>query len=162
MIVLVMGVAGCGKTTVGAALADRLDWDFIEGDALHPPDNVARMTRGEPLTDRHRVPWLDALRREIEARLRHEDPAVVAASILKERYRARLHVDDPRVLLAYLEISREMARERLSGRAGHFFGPDLVDSQFQALEPPEDALVLDAALPVADLVERLRASAGAG
>lgn len=158
MIVLVSGVAGSGKTTVGAALAERLGWDFIEGDALHPPTNVARMGRGEPLRDVDRKPWLAALRREIEARLPEGIPAVVATSALKRRYREQLLADDPRVLLAFLEISPELARQRLVGRGGHFFGADLVDSQFAALEPPSDALVLPADVPVSELVDALVAA----
>lgn len=158
MIVLVSGVAGSGKTTVGAALAERLGWDFIEGDALHPPANVARMGRGEPLRDVDREPWLAALRREIEARLPEGIPAVVATSALKRRYREQLLADDPRVLLAFLDISPELARRRLVGRGGHFFSADLVDSQFAALEPPSDALVLPADVPVSELVDALVAA----
>ncbi|MBW3535909.1 MAG: winged helix-turn-helix transcriptional regulator, partial [Gemmatimonadetes bacterium] len=111
MIVLVSGVAGSGKTTVGAALAERLGWDFIEGDTLHPPENVAAMRRGEPLTDEDREPWLAALRHEIEARLLDGSPAVVATSALKRRYREMLLADDHRVVLVFLEISRELARQ---------------------------------------------------
>lgn len=162
MIVLVSGVAGSGKTTVGAALAERLGWDFIEGDTLHPPENVAAMARGEPLTDEDRQPWLTALRREIEARLIEGRPAVIATSALKRRYRERLLADDPRVVLVFLEISPELARRRLASRGGHFFGPGLVDSQFAALEPPADALVLPADAPVAELVERMREWLGTG
>lgn len=155
MIVLVSGVAGSGKTTVGAALADRLGWDFIEGDTLHTPAGIARMRRGEPLTDLHREPWLAALRAEIEARLLQRRPAVVAASALKPRHRERLLVDDQRVVLVFLEISPELARRRLAARAGHFFGEELADSQFAALEPPADALVLPAEAPVSELVDLL-------
>ncbi len=155
MIVLVSGVASSGKTTVGAALADRLGWDFIEGDTLHPPANVAKMRRGEPLTDLDRDPWLDALHREIEARLPDGPSAVVATSALKRRYRERLLVGQPGVHLVFLEISRELARQRLASRRGHFFGDELVDSQFEALEPPADALVLPADTPVDELVERI-------
>lgn len=162
MIVLVSGVAGSGKTTVGAALAERLGWDFIEGDTLHPPENVEAMARGEPLTDADREPWLAALRSEIEARLLDGRPAVIATSALKRRYREVLLVDEPRVVLVFLEISRELARRRLATRGGHFFGPGLVDSQFAALEPPTDALVLPADVPVAELVERVRRWVEAG
>lgn len=162
MIVLVSGVAGSGKTTVGAALAEQMGWDFIEGDTLHPPANVAKMSRGEPLTDLDRKPWLDALRGEIEARLPDGPSAVLTTSALKRRYRRTLLVGQPGVFLVFLEISRQLARERLGSRGGHFFGADLVDSQFTALEPPTDALVLPADAPVADLVERIRRGLPAG
>ncbi len=156
MIVVVSGVAGSGKSTVGAALAERLGWDFVEGDAFHPEENVARMREGEPLTDAHRGPWLDSLRAEITTRLREHRPAVVAASALKARHRARLLPDDPRVLLVFLETSPALAARRLRARAGHFFGPALVESQFAALEPPADALVLPADAAVDDLVTAIR------
>ena len=141
-IVVVAGVAGSGKTTVGEALADRLGWDYVEGDALHPRANVDKMGRGEALDDRDRGPWLDALRAEIDARLEEGPPAVMAASGLKARHRARLRTDDPRVLLVFLSISRDVARSRLTTRSGHFFGADLVESQFRALEPPDEGLTL--------------------
>ncbi len=151
-----MGVAGSGKTTVGRALAECLGWDFVEGDALHPPANVERMARGEPLTDRDRAPWLAALREAITDHLDADRPAVVVASALKRRYRQALMGDDPRVLLVFLEISPPLAARRLASRGGHFFGPALAASQFAALEPPAGALTLPADAPVPELVERVR------
>ncbi len=159
MVVVVSGVAGSGKSTVGEAVADALGWDYIEGDASHPPENVEKMSRGEPLDDRDRAPWLAALRAEIEARLEAGPPAVLAASALKARYRRELRVDHPRVLLVFLEISPELARERLTTRGGHFFGADLVASQFEALERPEHALVLPAEWSVPHLVEAVERAA---
>lgn len=163
MIVLVMGVAGSGKSTVGAALAARLGWKFVEGDALHPPENVARMARGEPLTDRDRAPWLAALRRVMEADLSSGASAVVVASGLKAAYRRELLVDDPRVVPVFLDISPRLATERLAARGGHFFGPELVASQFAALERPPAEMTLPGSLPVPELVDRIRRRvAGAG
>lgn len=157
MIVVVAGVAGSGKTTVGAALAEKLGWDFIEGDTIHPPENVAKMARGEPLDDQDRAPWLAALGSVIDRRLSADEPAVVAASALKRRYRDALRVDDPRVLLVFLDISPTLARERLGTRGGHFFGADLADSQFAALERPEEGLVLPADAPIPELVDQIQA-----
>jgi gluconokinase len=153
LVVVVSGVAGSGKTTVGEAVADRLGWDYLEGDAVHPSGNVEKMARGEPLADDDRAPWLAALRADIEARLDGGPPAVLAASALKSRYRRELRVDHPRVLLVFLEISPERARERLTTRGGHFFGAELVASQFDALERPEHALVLPAEWSVRELVD---------
>lgn len=164
VIVLVTGVAGSGKTTVGAALAHDLGWDFVEGDALHSPASVAKMARGEPLTDRDRDPWLATLAREVDARLRDGHPAVIATSVLKRRYRDRLRVADPRVALVFLEIPPALARRRVAARAGHFFGSDLVASQFAALEPPDPAhaIVLPAAAPVAEIVRLALSRLGRG
>ena len=134
-----MGVSGSGKTTVGRLLADRLGATFIEGDAYHPAANVAKMERGEPLTDADRAPWLDALRAVIEELLERDATGVVACSALKARYRERLHVGHPRVRLVYLEGDPPTIRARMEARADHFMPPDLLRSQFEALEPPTDA-----------------------
>jgi gluconokinase len=139
MVILVMGVSGSGKTTVGRRLADRLGAAFIEGDAYHPAANVAKMERGEPLTDADRRPWLEALRAVIEDLLERSETGVVACSALKARYRARLHVDHPRVRLVYLEGDAATIRARMEARADHFMPPGLLQSQFDALEPPTDA-----------------------
>lgn len=155
MIVLISGVAGAGKTTVGSALAERLGWDFIEGDDFHPPANVEKMSRGEPLTDADRAPWLDALRKRIEWHIETGKPAVVTTSALKRRYRDILHVDDPYVTLVFLEALPELIQERLAARQDHFFDPALLESQFRALERPADALVLPAGDAVPELVERI-------
>lgn len=138
---LVMGVAGSGKSTLGAALAARLGWPFQDGDALHPPANVARMAAGIPLTDLDRGPWLDA----IAAWIADHPEGVVACSALKRAYRARLAA---RVI--YLRGDHDLIAGRLAVRAGHFFAPALLDSQFAALEPPgpdEHPIVVDCALP---------------
>lgn len=155
MIVLISGVAGAGKTTVGSALAERLGWDFIEGDDFHPAVNVEKMSRGEPLTDADRVPWLDALRKRIEEHIQAGKPAVVTTSALKRRHRDILHVDHPYVTLVFLDASPELIRERLAERRDHFFDPALLESQFRALERPADVLVLPAEDTVPELVERI-------
>ena len=135
-VLLLIGVSGVGKTTVGLEVAERLGWDFFDADDFHPSANVAKMERGEGLTDADRGPWLDALRRLIERRLEERAPAVIACSALKATYRTRLRGGDPRVALVWLDTAREAIARRLAEREGHYAGPDLLASQFQALEPP--------------------------
>ncbi|MEI9424381.1 gluconokinase [Mesorhizobium sp. Cs1299R1N1] len=153
--VVVMGVAGCGKSAVGIALADALGAVFIEGDRLHPPENVARMARGEPLTDQLREGWLDAIGERIAASIAKGQGVVAACSALKRGYRERLRGFCPDIIFLYLEIDPATARQRVAGRKGHFMPASLVDSQFAILEPPgadERALTLDATRPVDELV----------
>ena len=149
--VVVMGVAGSGKTVVGSALAKTLHVAFIEGDDLHPPENVAKMARGEPLNDEERVGWLDAVGRSI----REKGNAVAACSALKRRYRDQLRNLNPSLVFVYLAIDPDTSRQRVGGRKGHFMPASLVESQFAALEPPggdEAAYTLNGLLPVAELV----------
>lgn len=135
-IAVVMGVAGAGKTTVGERLAKRLRWEFIEGDRLHPPENVAKMQSGHPLTDADRAPWLAAIAREIDHRRAAGNSAVVACSALKRAYRRLVVGDRPGVRLVYLAGTPELIAGRLARRRGHFMPPELLASQFAALEPP--------------------------
>lgn len=147
-----MGVAGTGKSTVGAALARELAWEFIEADAFHPPRNVAKMRRGEPLDDDDRRPWLARVRARIE---RCED-AVVACSALKSRYRkVLLHGLEAQVV--YLHGARELLAKRLAERRGHFFKAGLLDSQLETLEPPKGAIEIDVSRTVEDIVSQLAA-----
>ncbi|BAV46313.1 carbohydrate kinase, thermoresistant glucokinase family [Mesorhizobium loti] len=153
--IVVMGVAGCGKSAVGIALAAKLDAVFIEGDRLHPPENVARMASGEPLTDQLREGWLDAIGERIAASIAEGQGVVAACSALKRNYRERLRGFCADIVFLYLEIDPATARERVAGRKGHFMPASLVDSQFAILEPPgrdERALTIDATRPVADAV----------
>ena len=153
--IVVMGVAGCGKSAVGIALAAALGAVFIEGDRLHPPENVARMASGEPLTDQLRQGWLDAIGERIAALMGQGEGVVAACSALKRSYRERLSGFCPDVVFLYLEIDPATARQRVGNRKGHFMPASLVDSQFAILEPPaadERALTLDATRPVGDLV----------
>jgi gluconokinase len=153
-----MGVAGCGKTVVGEALAKALGAVFIEGDRLHPPENVARMARGEPLTDALRAGWLDAIGERIAASIADGQKAVAACSALKRSYRDRLRGFCPGIVFVYLKIDRETAWRRVAGRKGHFMPASLVDSQFAILEEPgpdEGAATVDARLTVADVAKEL-------
>lgn len=153
--VVVVGVTGCGKSTLGRALAAKLGWTFLEGDAFHGPLSLSKMVRGEALTDVDRLPWLERLAHEIhllESAGRH---AVLACSALKESYRALLRDASKKLVFVHLDAPQEKIAERLSHRVGHFADGRLLPSQCAAWEPCPDALVLDAFLPVDDLVERV-------
>jgi gluconokinase len=142
-----MGVSGAGKSTLGRALAARLGWDFQEGDDLHPPANIAKMSAGLPLTDDDRAPWLVAVAAWIEARIASGQGGVVACSALKAAYRAELTQGQSSVRLVYLRGSKALIADRVARRTGHFMPPSLIDSQFAALEPPapqEGAIVVSA------------------
>ncbi len=157
---IVMGVAGCGKTTVGAQLAKRLDCPFIDADDYHPEKNVEKMSAGVPLSDDDRWPWLDVVRASIEE-LRWQHPCVVVAcSALKASYRDRLSAGDPTSRFVYLQISPETAKMRLSRRRNHFMPAGLVESQFAALEEPVDAVVVEAKKSVDDIVVQVIAAIG--
>ena len=135
-VVIVMGVSGSGKTTVARGVADRAGWRLVEGDALHPPENVAKMHAGTPLTDEDRWPWLRAIAAEIDAMRARGESAVVACSALKRAYRDILIGGRSDVVLVYLQGSKELIASRLVARRGHFMPPALLDSQFATLEEP--------------------------
>ena len=133
--VVVMGVAGCGKTSVGLALADGLGWPFLEGDSLHPAENIAKMSAGIPLQDEDRWGWLDVIAARIAQARDSGERLVVSCSALKRRYRERLAAGGLRVLFVHLDGSRELILGRMALRTGHFMPVSLLDSQFAALEP---------------------------
>jgi len=147
-----MGVAGAGKSTVGALLAAELGWTFYDGDDLHPAANVRKMASGRPLDDADRWPWLRRIAGVIARHARRGEPAVVACSALKRAYRDVLAAAAPGVRIVYLKGSHELIAERLRGRRGHFLPPRLLASQLADLEEPDDALVVDVAAPPADVV----------
>jgi gluconokinase len=140
MIVIVVGVAGSGKTTLGRALAQALGWEFVEGDDFHPPRNVEKMRRGESLSDADRAPWLAKLHGYIAALDRQGRDAVLACSALKQRYRETLSTGIRDVRFVYLCGAAELIRARLQMRRGHFMPAELLDSQIATLEPPEQAV----------------------
>ena len=144
MILVVMGVAGAGKTTIGRALATRLGGRFVEGDDLHPLANRRKMEAGAPLTDRDRAPWMAALSARIREESKRGGVAILTCSCLRKDHRRRLRRADPGIRFLYLEVDPGTAAERAERRRGHFFDAKLVDSQFEALEEPDDAVVLDA------------------
>jgi carbohydrate kinase (thermoresistant glucokinase family) len=153
--VIVAGVTGSGKSTVGRALADRLGWRFHDADDLHPPENVARMRANQPLTDAQRLPWLLRVRAVVEQAARDGRGDVIACSALKRRYRETIAGGVAGVRFVHLTGDPELLRERLEHRPDHFAGPGLLDSQIEALEPPADALTLDVSLPVDALVDAI-------
>jgi gluconokinase len=136
-VFVVMGVAGTGKTTVGAMLAGRLGWLYAEADDFHPAANVEKMAAGTPLTDADREPWLAAIGAWIDERAAAGEPGVVTCSGLKRAYRDRLRQGRPQVRVVFLEGSRELITRRLTARHGHFMRVEMLDSQFADLEPPE-------------------------
>ncbi len=135
-IALVMGVSGCGKTTIARGLADRMGWQFQEGDTLHPAANVAKMAGGTPLTDDDRAPWLAAIAAVLQDWDRTGVSGVVTCSALKRAYRAKLLAGLLSAQLVYLAGDQAMIAARLAARKDHFMPPGLLDSQFAALEPP--------------------------
>ncbi|HEX4062978.1 MAG TPA: gluconokinase [Streptosporangiaceae bacterium] len=164
VIVVLAGVSGSGKSTVGPLLAERLNGIFVDGDAFHPAANVAKMHAGVPLTDADREPWLRAIEAWLDQRISAGQTAVVACSALRRGFRDALRAGRPQVRLVLLNISHEAAVARLTARHGHFFPSSLLDTQFRDLEPPaptEPVLVVDAGQPpaqiVADIAGDLRA-----
>ena len=137
-VLLVTGVSGSGKTTIGSLLAGRLGWEYAEADTFHPAANIAKMSAGHPLTDDDRRPWLDNIGHWIDETSARGRPGVVTSSALKRVYRERLLDGRPQVRLIYLDADRETVARRLIARGGHFFPPGLLDSQFGDLEPPAD------------------------
>jgi len=139
MIVVIAGVAGSGKTTIGEQLASRLGWTFADGDSFHPAANVAKMRAGIPLTDADRAPWLAAITAWMDNIIASGQSAVLACSALKRSYRAELLGVRDQAVMVFLEVSREQDLARVSHRKGHFFAGPLVASQYEALELPDPA-----------------------
>ena len=159
MVILLMGVTGSGKTTVGQALAESLQWQFADADDFHPASNVAKMRAGMPLDDADRAPWLAALRTQIDKWLHAGTNAVLACSALKQAYRNELVVS-PGVRIVYLRGRSELIEERLRERHGHYMDPNLLPSQFATLEEPMDALVVAVDASVPDIVRQIRKGLG--
>ena len=141
-VLVITGVSGSGKTTIGQALARRLNFEFVEGDEFHTRANREKMHSGIPLTDADRKPWLDALSSRIRAMHSRRGNAVLTCSALRQSYRDALTM--PGVKFIYLKVSKAVARQRLAKRRGHFFNPALLESQFATLEEPRDAVIVDA------------------
>lgn len=149
--ILIMGVSGCGKTTVGKRLAEETGAVFLDADNFHPAANLAKMAAGQPLTDEDRQPWLAMIAEKI--RTLADAPFVLACSALRESYRQQLLAACPGMKIIHLHGSRELLLERLQKRQGHFMPASLLDSQLATLEPPAAALTLNVALSPQELIE---------
>jgi gluconokinase len=150
-----MGTAGSGKTTIGKLLAAQLNWEFVDGDSFHSPANIEKMSRGIPLTDSDRIPWLNSIREAILQWDAQHKNVVLACSALKQIYRERLLVNS-NVKLVYLEGSYELLRERLHSRKGHYATEQLLVSQFEDLEEPADAITVDVTPSPEEIVAQIR------
>jgi gluconokinase len=157
MIILLMGVAGSGKTTIGQRVATRMGWAFSDADSFHSEAAIAKMGRGEPLTDNDRAPWLERLRQAIEVWIAGEQNVTLACSALKIRYRQALQCDDPRVKLVYLKGSYDLLTERLRDRPNHFMKVDLLNSQLAILDEPSlaEALHVDISQDLETIVTQI-------
>ncbi len=158
MRVVLMGVSGCGKSTVGEGLAAQLGWRFVEGDSLHPPENVAKMAAGQPLNDEDRAGWLATIADLLGQARTTEQGLVVSCSALKRSYRDRLRSGDPGALFVHLAGSREVISARIAARTHLYMPASLLDSQFRDLqvpEPNESALSVDVTLPPHELVRAI-------
>jgi gluconokinase len=154
MILLIMGVTGSGKSTVGRMLAERLGWVYLDADDFHSPSNKERMHRGIPLTETDRIPWLDAMHTALQAHTEQGQSVVLACSALRQEYRDRLMAGLD-VKLIYLRGSRELIATRLAKRMNHFAGVPILDDQFAVLEEPHDAIVLDISETPEQIVEEI-------
>jgi carbohydrate kinase (thermoresistant glucokinase family) len=149
LVIVLMGVSGSGKSTAGAALSRSLGWPFRDADSFHPPQNVEKMSRGVPLTDADRWPWLAAIAQWIDERCAAGEHGIVSCSALKRAYRERVIGARGRVRLVYLKGDKELIGQRLRARKNHFMPASLLDSQFSALEEPsveESALIVSVAM----------------
>ncbi len=151
-----MGVSGAGKTTIGGRVAERLGWKFAEGDGLHPSENIAKMKRGQPLSDADRAPWLASTGEVIDGWISRGECGVITCSALKRSYRRQIVDDRIGIRLVYLEGSRELIAGRLATRKDHFMPARLLDSQFATLEPPgrdESPITISIDQPIELIVE---------
>ncbi|MBV9645449.1 MAG: gluconokinase [Verrucomicrobia bacterium] len=153
--VILMGVAGSGKTAVGMRVAQKLDWIFLDADDFHPPANIEKMKHGIPLNDQDRAPWLQRLHDELQRHLAEGRSVILACSALKESYRKVLRDGVSPPTFVCLDVDPQTIRDRLEHRTTHFFPKELMESQFAALEKPEDAVIIDARKSLDEVVEQL-------
>ena len=159
MVVIIMGVTGAGKTTIGTMLAAQLNWQFADADTFHPPANIQKMSRGVPLNDTDRAPWLAAMRKAILEWIAAGKNVVLACSALKRAYREELR-PSLEVKIVYLKGSYALFAERIRRRHGHFAGEGILAGQFADLEEPVDAIMVDAAKSPEETVAEIRKQLG--
>ncbi|MCS6925490.1 MAG: gluconokinase [Candidatus Binatia bacterium] len=156
MIVILMGVSGAGKTTIGQLLATHLGWPFYEGDDFHPQANIDKLRQGIPLTDQDRDPWIAALQHLIRTLIQSHQSAVIACSALKQSYRDRLQQQHREVIFVYLKGERAVIAQRLHARVGHFMNVNLLASQYETLEEPVGAITIDITHPPETIVRQIQ------
>jgi gluconokinase len=152
---IVMGVSGCGKTSIGKALAKHFGWGFYDADDFHPPENISKMANGIPLTDSDRAPWLTSLHNLISSSLKQNKSGVLACSALKELYRQQLIDDNDDVQLIYLKGSYDLIWSRMIARKEHYMQPHMLQSQFDILEEPTNALTIDISISINGIIEKI-------
>ena len=155
MFYIIMGVSGTGKSTIGKLLSDRTGWSFYDADDFHPPENIDKMNRGIALTDGDRLPWLQELQQLITDTLSRDQSGILACSALKSQYRQILRDGHAEVIFIYLSGDYDCIQSRLKQRQGHFMSSDLLHSQFETLEEPKDALVIDVSLEPEQIVDKI-------
>jgi gluconokinase len=155
VVVIIMGTTGAGKTTIGTMLAAQLNWQFADADTFHPPANIEKMSKGVPLNDADRAPWLEAMRKAILEWIAAGKNVVLACSALKRAYREELR-PSPEVKIVYLKGNYALFAERIHHRRGHFAGEGILAGQFADLEEPDDATTIDAAQPPEQIVAEIR------
>jgi len=160
MIVILMGVAGSGKTTVGELLATALGWEFVDADSFHPRANIEKMGKGLPLDDADRNTWLQRLSDLISDRILRQESSILACSALKQLYRDKLAAGREEVRFVYLKGDFELFSRRVANRQGHFFSPDLLSSQFDSLEEPEGVPIVDVTEDPTSMVVKIRQGLG--
>ena len=158
--VILMGVAGSGKTAVGKKVAEKLHWAFLDADNFHPAANIEKMKHGIPLNDDDRVPWLQRLHDELQHQLTERHSVILACSALRESYRNTLGDHISPLTFVHLDVDAETIRNRLQHRTAHFFPKELMESQFATLEKPKDAVIVDARKPLDAVVDQVIHSLG--
>lgn len=156
MIVIVMGVSGSGKTTIGKMLAELLHWEFYDADSFHSQANIEKMSRGIPLNDKDRLPWLQTIQKAMQKWLEQNKNVVLACSALKDSYRQALCLDKKQVQIVYLKGSIELIAQRLAQRQNHFMKAELLQSQFLSLEEPKEVIIIDIAQPPQAIIQEIK------